>query len=1293
MKKILAVLLTAALLFGSAFGAFAASDVDMDMGGLDESSGAATVTLNQPYFIGENGGVAKGNDYVLATASQTGEVEAGTTVQFTLHDLNTVAYRFLGWFNSAGNCLSTEQSFALTVENSVTVTPRLATKNIIGEAAGFEGYAAGTNLLVSSAEQAPGNGKIGFGKNAGYDGAGSGATAFVTNAAGFAREFPGAESISGNRVLISNTHFRALEYGFSVEKNTTYTVSYRWLSKSEKQTPSGDHYGLNATFVNSAYNLPNANAASSGTTGMLGFAKIEGSSNAKTWNTATVTFNSGDCETAYLYICPISDGNLSGACTFAIDDLICTEQTESQSFTLDMKSCASLQPSNFSLKSLDSISLGQTLKFKVLYAGSQKPTVKMNGLICEPDENGLYSVTVQHLNAVLSVRFVGDEALNDWDKDDNGRDLSIYNEEVYLENIWSGDTVYQEAALFYTGRDTVQLLYPVEEMVSLRSFDLKINYVQGVDYEITADGKIKRLEGSRIPVYTDALTTTQKPNVNAFPIKGNENGEWLTFIDDKTFPSTAISATYKHSKTFENGFQPAAPASQTEKLSTVMQKLKRGEEVNIVVYGDSISCGWSSSGLNENFDIYDTDLRLHSETRPGHYVINVAPYAPTWIEMMLAGLKKQYPNAKINLKNLALGGTASPWGAQQIERRLNLWKDGQGNQVVPDLIMIGFGVNDASRTAPAAFGQNIQTIISKARSFTGNSNMEALLYSPMLPNQRATTWDAETWLLPYQEQLQQIANADNKTGIVRLTDIFTEIIKSKECVDYLNTNVNHGNDFTARIYATAILAAFGTKSVADLTDGDVNQDGRVDLKDALTLTHYALGNNPSPFNANAADVNGDGAIDLKDAAYLAQHLAGWENRTLHYSITAALQQQGYYEPLFQKAIANEGNKALLAKALQKAKSGKNLTVVGLGGSITQGALATAAENRYGERVAAWLQQQFPAVRVNYINSGIGATTSLLGKARMAEQVLSYNPDLVLVDFTTNDQDEQRYAYSYEAVIRTLLEHKIATVAILFGAVESSKYNGGNGTCERKPNREAMHLPVLEYYNVPTVNYYGALWDYLDSNKDGKSDGADLAQWTALWGDYIHPNNAGHRLAANAVSYYLQTVLNELQTIDQTVPALPQSCLHSETAAYLGVTMYTKGNVGAKLSKAEKVHTGFYGNRDANTIFNWEPWLIEQGGYLEFTLNSLQSLTLMHIQGNAVIKEVDGQSGNNFTVAQNAAVTVTVNGTEVLKDTAISSGSALNWASGTYTGSVQGPVTVRITCTAGTYCLTSALIGE
>ena len=55
--------------------------------------------------------------------------------------------------------------------------------------------------------------------------------------------------------------------------------------------------------------------------------------------------------------------------------------------------------------------------------------------------------------------------------------------------------------------------------------------------------------------------------------------------------------------------------------------------------------------------------------------------------------------------------------------------------------------------------------------------------------------------------------------------------------------------------------------------------------------------------------------------------------------------------------------------------------------------------------------------------------------------------------------------------------------------------------------------------------------------------------------------------------------------------------------------------------------------------------------------------------------------------------VTVNGKKVLTDSVSATGAILNWASGTYTCNEQGKVTVRITCTAGTYCLTSVLFGE
>ena len=47
--------------------------------------------------------------------------------------------------------------------------------------------------------------------------------------------------------------------------------------------------------------------------------------------------------------------------------------------------------------------------------------------------------------------------------------------------------------------------------------------------------------------------------------------------------------------------------------------------------------------------------------------------------------------------------------------------------------------------------------------------------------------------------------------------------------------------------------------------GDVNDDGEVDLSDAIMVTYYSLHEIPSNFNEAAADMNGDGEIDLSDA--------------------------------------------------------------------------------------------------------------------------------------------------------------------------------------------------------------------------------------------------------------------------------------------------------------------------------------------------------------------------------------------------------------------------------------------
>lgn len=54
-------------------------------------------------------------------------------------------------------------------------------------------------------------------------------------------------------------------------------------------------------------------------------------------------------------------------------------------------------------------------------------------------------------------------------------------------------------------------------------------------------------------------------------------------------------------------------------------------------------------------------------------------------------------------------------------------------------------------------------------------------------------------------------------------------------------------------------------SIPVVERGDVNGDGSVDVKDANAVIDSYLGNNPQPFDAEAADVNGDGHITIGDA--------------------------------------------------------------------------------------------------------------------------------------------------------------------------------------------------------------------------------------------------------------------------------------------------------------------------------------------------------------------------------------------------------------------------------------------
>ncbi len=83
------------------------------------------------------------------------------------------------------------------------------------------------------------------------------------------------------------------------------------------------------------------------------------------------------------------------------------------------------------------------------------------------------------------------------------------------------------------------------------------------------------------------------------------------------------------------------------------------------------------------------------------------------------------------------------------------------------------------------------------------------------------------------------------------------------------------------------------------------------------------------------------------------------------------------------------NLTRLKDCMLRAENGGELTIGFLGGSITQGSLATKPENCYAYRVYSWWKQAFPQAAFHYVNGGIGGTTSHFGVSRAETDVLMY----------------------------------------------------------------------------------------------------------------------------------------------------------------------------------------------------------------------------------------------------------------------------------------------------------------
>ena len=89
-------------------------------------------------------------------------------------------------------------------------------------------------------------------------------------------------------------------------------------------------------------------------------------------------------------------------------------------------------------------------------------------------------------------------------------------------------------------------------------------------------------------------------------------------------------------------------------------------------------------------------------------------------------------------------------------------------------------------------------------------------------------------------------------------------------------------------------------------------------------------------------------------------------------------------------------------------------------------------NGWRNLTTAWLKEQYPNAQITEVAASIGGTGSDLGAFRLANDVLTKNPDLVFVEFAVNDGDKQpkNIWRQMEGIVRQIWK-KNATTDIVF----------------------------------------------------------------------------------------------------------------------------------------------------------------------------------------------------------------------------------------------------------------------
>ena len=235
-------------------------------------------------------------------------------------------------------------------------------------------------------------------------------------------------------------------------------------------------------------------------------------------------------------------------------------------------------------------------------------------------------------------------------------------------------------------------------------------------------------------------------------------------------------------------------------------------------------------------------------------------------------------------------------------------------------------------------------------------------------------------------------------------------------------------------------------------------------------------------------------------------------------------EKEWYLQALQHSVMSPGNNARLKKVIERARSGEEITLATIGGSITEGAGAATYEDCWASRFRVRFGTEYGAdngANVSLVNAGVGGTPSTFGLMRYQREVVGRVPaedtdglpDIVVIEFSVNDWEEPTGHRCFESMVKEILDAPNEPAVILLFAVFR---NGFNLQGELKK--------IGENYGLMMVSVKDGFFSLI--GKKLKREG--------FFADEYHPTSLGHRIMADCL---MQAVRNAAEAETDEAPDL------------------------------------------------------------------------------------------------------------------------------------------------------------